>query len=85
VSPAAATGSAGSPSQAVIASLIVGLNNAGIPLISAEYAPGLVGVYIITIQVPADAVLGPAQPFGFIAIDSVGNLYFAQSTYFPIM
>ena len=85
VSPSTATGSAGVPNQAVVASLIVGLNNAGVPLISAEYAPGFVGVYVITIQVPSDAALGPAQPFGLIAMDSLGNQYIAQSTVLPIM
>ena len=84
VSPAAVTGSPGVAGQSVIASLIVGLNNVGVNLVSAEYAPGLVGVYVVTLDVPGDAVLGAAQPVGIIAVDSLGNQYFAAGTSIPI-
>ena len=54
------TGSAGVPGQSVTGSLVVGLNNGGVPLLAAEYAPGMVGVYVITLQVPVDTQTGPA-------------------------
>jgi uncharacterized protein (TIGR03437 family) len=93
VIPATATGDAGIEGQVVVASLhpdsqppntegtalIVGLNNSGIPLISAVYAPGMVGVYAVTVKVPANTQTGPAQPLGIIAIDSQGKNHFGQS------
>jgi uncharacterized protein (TIGR03437 family) len=84
VTPATGTGNAGIPGQTVVTSLIVGLNNGGVPLISAEYVPSLVGVYAVTLHVPEDTATGPSQPFGFIAFDSASNAYFAQPTYIPI-
>jgi uncharacterized protein (TIGR03437 family) len=84
VSPAAVTGSFGIPGQTVLASIIVGLNDIGAGLIAAEYAPGMVGVYVLTVQVPADAPTGPARPFGLIVSDSTGKQYTAQGTSIPI-
>jgi uncharacterized protein (TIGR03437 family) len=82
--PTIATGAAGVPNQPVLSSMIVGVNNAGVPLVSAVYAPGRIGVYVITLQVPADTEVGPYQPVGVIVIDSKNNLYFAQPTFIPI-
>jgi uncharacterized protein (TIGR03437 family) len=96
VSPAAATGDAGvqGETQTVSAStsMIVGLNNSGVPLVSAVYAPGMVGVYAVTLTVPADATPGPAQPLGIVVFGPNPNPqnpkqpigYFAQPTYLPI-
>jgi uncharacterized protein (TIGR03437 family) len=84
VSPATATGDAGVPGQSIVAQLVVGLNNGGVPLISAEYVPGSVGVYAITLQVPADTKTGPYQPLGVVVFDSANNAYYANSTYLPI-
>jgi uncharacterized protein (TIGR03437 family) len=90
VTPATATGDAGIPGQSMLPNakgappLIVGLNNSGVPLISADYAPGMVGVYVITLQVPLDAKTGPYQPLGIVAFDSANKAYFANSTYLPI-
>jgi uncharacterized protein (TIGR03437 family) len=82
--PALATGSAGAAGQSVAGSVVVGLNNGGVPLISAVPAPGIVGVYILTLQVPIDTQTGPAQPVGVVAFDTAGNPYFAQGTVIPI-
>jgi uncharacterized protein (TIGR03437 family) len=84
VSPAALTGAAGLSGEAVTAQLLVGLNNAGVPFQSADYAPGMVGVYVITFQVPPNTAAGPSQPVGLEIYDSAGNVYYAQSTYIPI-
>jgi uncharacterized protein (TIGR03437 family) len=84
VSPAAATGSFGVPGQTVAASVIVGLNNVGAQLIAAEYAPGMVGVYVLTVQIPSDSPTGAAQPFGLIVSDAAGNQYIAAATFLPI-
>ncbi|MBL8212221.1 MAG: Ig-like domain-containing protein [Bryobacterales bacterium] len=40
------------------ANIIVGVNDAGAELISAEYAPNLIGVYVVTFRVPANTPSG---------------------------
>jgi uncharacterized protein (TIGR03437 family) len=82
--PSIGTGIAGVADQEITSTLIVGLNNGGVPLISAVYGPGLIGVYVVTLQVPADTQTGPYQPIGIIAYDSQNNANFAQATYIPI-
>jgi uncharacterized protein (TIGR03437 family) len=85
VAPTAVTGGTGVPGQAVTApNLAIGLNNGGVPYLAAEYAPGMVGVYVITLQIPSDTQTGPAQPIGVIAFDAFGNAYFAQGSVIPI-
>lgn len=83
-SPAIATGTPGAANQTVTAPLLAGLNNAGVPLISAVYAQGTTGLYVVTIQVPTDAPTGSYQPVGIVAYDPAGNAYFAPATYIPI-
>jgi uncharacterized protein (TIGR03437 family) len=83
-SPTIMTGAAGVPNQTLFSPLVVGLNNSGVPLISAVYAPGLIGVYIVILHVPEDTQTGPYQPIGLIGYDSAHNQYYAQNTYLPI-
>jgi uncharacterized protein (TIGR03437 family) len=82
VTPAAATGSFGQ-GQDVRASIIVGIDDAGAPLISAQYAQNMVGVYVITIKIPDNAPTGSVRPFGLILSDGV-NQFVAPSTFIPI-
>lgn len=82
--PVTATNFAGVPGQNVAAQLVVGLNNSGVPLISAQTVPGLVGVFVVALQVPSDTTPGPQQPVGLIAYDAAGNPFFAQGTFIPI-
>jgi uncharacterized protein (TIGR03437 family) len=84
VTPATATGTAGIPGQAVAAPLLIGLNNGGVPLISANYVQGLVGVYAVTFHVPANTATGSAQPLAVVAYDSAGNFYFSQGISIPV-
>jgi uncharacterized protein (TIGR03437 family) len=81
--PLTATGNAGVPGQSVAGTLVIGVNNGGVPF-TATYAPGMVGVYVIAIQIPSDTQTGPAQPIGVIAYDAAGNTYFAQGSVIPI-
>jgi uncharacterized protein (TIGR03437 family) len=82
--PTIATGAAGVPDQTMVSSLIVGLDNGGVRLVGSVYGPGLIGIYIVTIQVPANAKTGPYQPVGIIGVESSGTLDYAQPTYIPI-
>ena len=85
VTPAAVTNEPGAgqliPSTTTV---VTGLNNKGVPHTTVDYAPGLVGVYIVAIRVPATTPTGPAQPVGLILVDPSGNKYFANSTVIPI-
>ncbi len=82
-SPATGDGDSGIAGQQVTAPLIVGINNGGVPLISAIYAPGLVGVYAVTLQIPVGTT-GNNVPFGLIATDAQGNQYWMQAVSIPV-
>ena len=82
--PTIATGAPGVADQTMTSRLIVGLNNGGVRLVGSVYGPGLIGIYIVTLQVPSDTKTGPYQPIGVVAADSADKLYFAQPTYIPI-
>jgi uncharacterized protein (TIGR03437 family) len=83
-SPLTGTNEAGIPNQNIVGTIAVGFNNAGVPYISAQTVVGLVGVYAITVQVPANTTPGPQQPVGFISYDSSGNAIFANGPVIPI-
>jgi hypothetical protein len=53
-------------------------------VIAAEYVPGLIGVYAVTVQIPPDAASGLAQAFAMIVSDAQGNQYWLQTVSFPI-
>ena len=78
------TNRGGVPNQDVLASIVVGVNNQGIPLIAARTVPGLVGVYEVSFQVPANTATGPSQPLGLIVSDANGNTFTAPGTFAPI-
>ncbi len=82
--PVSGTNDAGVPNQNVAARVVVGLNNAGVPLVSAQTVVGLVGVYAVALQVPNDTATGPQQPVGVIVYDASNNAYYAQTTLLPI-
>ena len=59
--PRTSTNRPGNQGQAVFAPVIVGVNNAGVNVISAETLPGVVGVYVVTFEIPSDAPSGDTQ------------------------
>ena len=85
VTPAATTNEPGT-GQTVTATVVTGLNNKGVGHTTIDYAPGLVGVYIIGVEVPATTTPGPGQPFGLILVGPAPTFtkYFAGSTQVPI-
>ena len=83
-SPVLKTNDSGIPNQNVLANIAVGFNNAGAPFISAQTLVGMVGVYSVSVTVPANTAAGPSQPFGFIVYDASGNPNFGNSTVIPI-
>lgn len=84
VTPSGVTGRAGVPGQEVVAPVIVGVNNEGVRVVSAEYAPNMIGIYIVTFEVQANAAGGPDRPFALAAVGSDGNLVFGNGSAIPI-
>jgi uncharacterized protein (TIGR03437 family) len=80
VTQATGTNRAGVPGQRVNANLVLGLNYEGTPFISAEYAPGLIGVYVITFQVPNTAPAGNAIPLNMALTGPDGQQIFSRDT-----
>jgi len=79
--PATATNRAGVPGQKVAANLIVGFNNEGVRVVSAEYMVGVVGVYIVSFEVPSSATSG-SKPLVVAAVtpDGTNLIYSNPST-----
>ena len=82
--PATATNRTGVPGQAVLAPLVAGLNNAGVPIVSAEYLQGAIGIYVIAIEVPMTTAAGAGQSLGFGVQGADGNMVYANGTQIPI-
>jgi uncharacterized protein (TIGR03437 family) len=68
---------------AVQASLVVGVNNSGVSVISANYAYGMVGVYEVDFEVPASTTPGSNVPFA-IAVVEGNNLLFGNASLIAI-
>lgn len=84
---ASATGTnrAGVAGQMVVAPVIAGLNNAGVRVRSAQLMEGTIGVYVVTMEVPADTTTGPNQPLGFAVQGADGQFIFANGSAIPII
>jgi uncharacterized protein (TIGR03437 family) len=80
VSPATATNSSGVAGENVLYPIVVGVDNAGVDFISAEYQPGSIGIYAVAFSVPLSAPTGPDQPLA-IAVTVNGQLIFGNSVY----
>jgi len=76
----AVTNAVGNGSQAVSAPLIVGVNDQGVRLVSATYAPGMIGVYWVAFEIPADATTGTFRSFSIAADNGSGDLAFSNSS-----
>lgn len=77
VSPNAGTGRVGTGGQMLIAPVIVGVNNEGVRVVSAEYAENMTGVYLVTFELPGNAASGAFRPFA-IAVDTPGGFVFGN-------
>jgi uncharacterized protein (TIGR03437 family) len=69
VTPATGTNRTGIGGQQVIAGVVVGVNDSGVRVISAEYAENLVGAYVVTFEVPADTATGTNRNLGLAVGD----------------
>ena len=63
--------------QEVSANIIVGVNDAGVQVISAQYAQNLIGVYVVTFTVPTGTATGSARNLS-VAVEANGQLNFSN-------
>jgi uncharacterized protein (TIGR03437 family) len=85
VNPQIGTNQVGIPGTASIATntVIVGVNNAGVPVGPVTYAQDLIGIYDVAFTVPSDA---PAGDLPLAVAVSVGdNFVFAQPSTIPVL
>lgn len=78
--PAAGTNRVGAVGQNVAAPLLVGLNDQGVRVVSASYAPGMIGVYWVAFEIPLDAVPGVFRNFAVAVENPGGELVFGNGS-----
>ncbi len=79
VTPAPGTNTAGIGGQMVTGDLVVGVNDAGMRVISGEYAKNLIGVYVVTFELAEDTPTGTDRNF-VIAVRSGTDLVFSNAS-----
>ncbi len=80
VTSATDTNRVGLPGQAVQAPLIVGVNDQGVRVVSAEYAVGMMGVYVVSFELPLDASPGTFRNIAVAAEGLGGELIFSNGS-----
>jgi uncharacterized protein (TIGR03437 family) len=85
VSPAVGTNQIGvlDTDMTVSGTVIVGVNNSGVRVVGAKYAPNLIGVYVVEFQVASDSATGSNLPFA-VAIQQGDNFVFGNGSLIPI-
>lgn len=53
--------------------VIVGINNGGVPVLSARYVTGTIGAYLVEFQIPLDAQVGVDQALAVAAVLNDGS------------
>ena len=82
--PRTGTNVIGLPGQRLAVPVVVGVNNAGVRVVSADYLVGQIGTYIVQFEVPADTQPGPYQPLGLAVSPDNNTLIFGGGSFFPI-
>jgi uncharacterized protein (TIGR03437 family) len=81
--PATATNRTGIAGQSVAAQLVIGVNNAGADLVSAEYMSEMIGLYTVAFRVPDDAPSGLVNLV--IAVRNAdGSIVYSNGSLIPI-
>jgi uncharacterized protein (TIGR03437 family) len=78
--PTTGTDRAGVPGQAVAANVVMGFNNEGVRLVSAEYMVGVVGVYIVAFEVPSTATTGTKPVVVAVVTPDGTNLIYSNGS-----
>ena len=85
--PMLATNSTGVANATLVYPIDVGLDNAGVRLVSAAPSQDQVGVFTVCMAVPTGTVTGSRQPVGIVVHTNPGvskGDFFGNSTYIPI-
>lgn len=82
--PIAGTNRVGQPDQFVLANIAVGIDNAGVEVVSAKLAENLIGIYEIIFVVPTSATIGNDRPFGFVMEVEPGQPLYANGSIIAI-
>lgn len=64
--------------------IIIGINNQGMPVVSAAYAPNLIGVWVVSFRVTAEAGQGDRQPYAIGVRDAQGTIVYGQPSSVPV-
>lgn len=83
-SPLARTGVTGAPDQEVTGQVVFGVNGAGVRLVSATYAEGMIGVYELAVEIPVDAALRNDAPVDLLVRRPTGEPAFGAGSIIPI-
>ncbi len=81
-SPAMITNNVSVAGQTVVPTMVVGVGNSGVPVISATAYPDTFGAYLVEFQIPTTASPGTNVPFA-VAADINSSLVFGNSTFIP--
>lgn len=82
-SPTAITNVVGTPGQRATADLLIGLNNEGVDILSAEYSVGQNGLYVITFTIPMNSPTG-SRPIVVAGTGSDGNTVYSNNSVIEI-
>jgi len=81
VSPPTATNSAGIAGQNVSVQVVVGVSNAGVPVLSAQYAIDQIGAYVIEFTIPPGSPVGANQPLALAVIVNGASIFDNRQIY----
>ncbi len=84
VLPVAETNRPGVPGQAVYYRAMVGVDYRAVRVVSAEYAQNVIGVYIVTFELPADTLPGLERPLELVVQLPDGRTVEANASRFAI-
>lgn len=61
-----------------VGNLVIGVNHQGMPVVSAAYAPNLIGVWVVSFRVTPEAGVGDRQPYAIAVRNAQGTLIYGQ-------
>jgi len=77
--PVIGTNRIGVPGLTVAAPVVVGLNDQSVRVVSAEYAPNMIGLYAVAFEVPQNTATGSTRGL-VVAVSEGGNLIFSNGS-----
>jgi uncharacterized protein (TIGR03437 family) len=83
VTPATSTDSAGIAGQNVALPVIVGLSGGGVPVVSATYQTGEIGIYVVGFTIPSTNQTGINQPL-VLGVTVNGQMVFSNQVYIQV-